>query len=294
MVRGAWRRVHRVAAAYARHFGGLVAAAVSFQMLLSLVPLLTLGVAVTGWLLGGSERAVEAVRKATEASLPGSGDLVYGALRTVHRDSGWLGLIGAAGLVFTASTIFAMLESAFNLIFHVERPRRWLVQRLLALGTAALALVLLLLSIGLTSATAYVLRVRIPLLRRAAGDFEPLLLASGVLVPLIVSITLFTLLYRIVPNTTITTRAAVAGGVFAGTGWEVAKHLFTIYVAHFANYDRVYGSLGGIVVLMVWVYFSSSILVMGAEVAADVASEARGSLSHRPSAPADDAERGGQ
>ena len=88
------------------------------------------------------------------------------------------------------------------------------------------------------------------------------------LAPLPISILMFGLVYRIVPNCPVSWRNALLGGFFAGAAWEAAKYLFALYAAHYANYNKVYGSLGAIVSLMFWAYYSATILLLGAEIAA--------------------------
>jgi membrane protein len=61
-------------------------------------------------------------------------------------------------------------------------------------------------------------------------------------------------------------RAALLGSVFTGVLWEGAKHLFTWYVATFGSYSLLYGSLSAAAVLLVWTYYSASVLLLGAEV----------------------------
>jgi membrane protein len=86
-------------------------------------------------------------------------------------------------------------------------------------------------------------------------------------VPLLVSILTFTIFYWIVPNTHVPVIVALAGGSFAGALWEIAKYGFSYYATHFANYSAVYGSLAGVILLLVWIYYSAIVVIMGAEVA---------------------------
>jgi membrane protein len=59
----------------------------------------------------------------------------------------------------------------------------------------------------------------------------------------------------------------LTGGITAGLLFELAKNVFRWYVIHFADFTRVYGSLGSVIVLVIWIYYVSMILVLGAEVA---------------------------
>jgi len=77
----------------------------------------------------------------------------------------------------------------------------------------------------------------------------------------------FVLCYLILPDRRIGWRPALIGGVAAGMLWELAKQGFAFYVANFVDYNSIYGSLGGLVILVMWVYLSAVMLLLGAEVA---------------------------
>src|SRR5947209_5656670 len=157
-----WRYIYRIGEAYNRHFGGLMAAAVSFFALLSLVPLLSVGVAILGWVVGGSDVALLDMKESIQRYLPASDSMILATLRDLKRDKGFLGFLGLVGLLFSASAIFTNLEIAFNNIWGVQVMRNWLKQRLVAIGTSLLVLLLLFSSIGITSLLTYVHNAHIP------------------------------------------------------------------------------------------------------------------------------------
>lgn len=77
---------------------------------------------------------------------------------------------------------------------------------------------------------------------------------------------IFTLIYWIVPNKELHWKNAVPGAIFAALGWILTTYGFSFYVANFANYSGTYGSIGGVIVLMMWLYFSSIVLMVGGQV----------------------------
>jgi membrane protein len=265
----AWSYGRRIATAYNRHLGGLMAAAVSFYGLLSIIPLLSVAVAVLGWIVGGPDQALARIKEVLGDYLPASETVLLDTLAEIKRESGLLGLLGLAGLLISASAIYTHLEVAFNQTWDVPVPRSWLRQRLVAIGTSLLTLALLLTTIAITSLLTFLQRFRIPGTGIRAEYIPFLWHIAGYIVPLCLSVMMFALLYKIIPNRPIRWREALAGGLFAGSAWELSKHLFALYLSHFGNYSRVYGSLGGIVILMVWTFYSSMILFLGAEIAAD-------------------------
>jgi len=84
--------------------------------------------------------------------------------------------------------------------------------------------------------------------------------------PLVILIAVFTALYWIAPNRQIKIREAFPGAVFATIGWLLTSLAFSFYVNNFGNFTKTYGSLGGIIILLTWLYFSSIIIMVGGEV----------------------------
>lgn len=266
--RKTWTYANRIWESFNRHSDGLLAAAISFYGMLSMAPLLSLGVAILGWVLT-SERALNSVQEALTSYLPTSGTAIFETLAQIKQDTGIAGAIGIGGLLLSASAIFSNLELAFNNIWHAPVMRAWWRQRLVALGTTTLTLALFFSSIGITSAMTWLQNRRVPGLAMEAGDVPFLWQFLAQAVSLALTALMFTLIYKIIPNCPVDWRKAAAGGIFAGAAFEIAKYLFALYLAHFGNYNKVYGSLGAIVSLMIWAYYSSFILFLGAEIAAD-------------------------
>lgn len=85
-------------------------------------------------------------------------------------------------------------------------------------------------------------------------------------VPLLVMTAVFTLLYLIAPNRRMTLKEALPGAIFATVGWITTSVMFSTYVSRFGDFTRTYGSLGGMMVLLIWLYISSIIILIGGEI----------------------------
>jgi membrane protein len=90
-------------------------------------------------------------------------------------------------------------------------------------------------------------------------------------IPLVAIFGVFMLMYQVTPNRRLTWRDVLPGSVFTTVGWIVSSLLFSFYVNHFGNYAKTYGSLGGIIVLLIWLYWSSIIVLLGGEINATYA-----------------------
>ena len=85
------------------------------------------------------------------------------------------------------------------------------------------------------------------------------------LLPFFLTVGMFFLIYKIIPNKVVHFKSALQASLFAGLLWELAKHLFAWYVVYLAEYSIFYGSLSTVVIFVLWVYYSSTILILGGE-----------------------------
>lgn len=85
-------------------------------------------------------------------------------------------------------------------------------------------------------------------------------------IPLAAMLFIFILLYQIAPNRRLSLASVVPGAIFSTAGWIAISLLFAFYVNNFGNFARSYGSIGGIIVLLIWLYLSSIIILLGGEI----------------------------
>jgi len=122
------------------------------------------------------------------------------------------------------------------------------------------------LSLIVTAATRIMANLQIPLWGINLGDSHFFKFLVAYLFPYLILAAGFTAVYKFVPNTAVSLRHALAGGASCALLFEGAKHFFTWYIANYSKYSVVYGSLEAIVILVVWTFYSSSILLFCAEV----------------------------
>lgn len=252
--------------------GVLMAAAVSFYVFLSLVPLLLLGVAVIGFVLGSPERAEAVVfsfvsQYSPEISATQSGGVIRAVTDSVVQGRGTATGIGLPILIWAGAMALVQLQAAVNIAWDIRERRRFFAQWLVAIVMLLVAGALLAASLAATSTLEATRQMRIPLFGLILGDWPWIWTLAGYVIPLLISIAAFTLVYKIMPNTRVALGSALAGGVFAGVLWEAAKIGFSLYVTRFAAFNRIYGSLAGVIVLLVWINYSSIVTILGAEVA---------------------------
>jgi len=90
-------------------------------------------------------------------------------------------------------------------------------------------------------------------------------------VPIAGMFLVFFLLYKYVPNCRLTRRDVMPGALFSTFGWIAVSLVFAVYINHFASFTRIYGSLGAVIILLIWLYLSSVVLLLGGEINATLA-----------------------
>lgn len=243
---------------FAGRNGLLLSAAVSFYTFLSLFPLSLVAVGILGYILRSPKHAEELITHFAGKVVIGSVamELVTSVLRGRDAATG----IGLALSLWSGVVAALTMEQAINLVWNAPLRRNYLKRRGLAFLILMLVGLLISVSFGITALLQTLRRVS-PVFISSTPMFWQLL---GHIVAAAASVSLFTLIYKIMPNVQVRWRNALAGGAFAGLMWEAAKQIFTVYVVHFASYSRVYGPLAGVILLLVWINYSSVIAVLGA------------------------------
>lgn len=271
-----------------RHHTLQVAAALSYYFVLSVFPGLIFLSAVIGWMheqhLFGSVLALM-----TRLFPHDTMHVFYSVLQDVlsnHR--GTLLSFGMIGTIWVASSGFNAMIEALDIAYDAPDNRPYWKTRLLAIGLAAICGSLLLIALavmivgprfgewiaahlGLSSAFAVVW----PALRWIIAISFTVLAVE--------------LLYFLAPNVKQRFGASLPGAIFAVIAWNGLSLLLSLYFRHFANFNRTYGTLGGMIALMTWLYWTSFVLLVGAEISAELAKHSKKGSIQPKSAPEMDA-----
>ena len=264
-----------------RHHTLQVAAALSYYFVLSVFPSLIFLSAIVGWLreqhLFGSVLALM-----SRLFPPDTMHIVYSVLQDVlSRHRATLLSFSMIGTIWVASSGFAAMIEALDIAYDAEDNRPYWKTRLLAIGLAAISGTLLLIA----------LVVMIVGPRFGVWIASRLALSSGFAIfwpPLrwtvAISFTVLAVefLYFLAPNVRQRFRATLPGAIFAVIAWDGLSALLSLYFRHFANFSRTYGTLGGFIALMIWFYWTSFVLLVGAELNAELAKRSkRGSIQSK-------------
>src|SRR5690348_7854780 len=238
------------------------AGALSYTTLFAVVPLLTAVVAILAVFpvfAGLREHVSDFIFR---NFVPASGETVQGYLLQFADNASKLTVVGILFLLASALMMLASIEGRFNRIWRVPSPRKGSARFLLYWAALTLGPVAL---VAAVAASSWVFAQ--PVLR-GAGEAGVLGLRLVVLLPFAVTWAGLTVLYQLVPNCRVRWRDAAAGALIGALLFEAARNGFAWYVQEVANYRAVYGALAAIPILLIWIYLSWVIVLLGATLTA--------------------------
>ena len=178
-----------------------------------------------------------------------------------------VGVLGSVGIVLLIYTVIALLqkiESAFNFVWQVDHLRS-LSQRVSNYLSVTLVGPLLIFSaIGFTTS---VLDTGTAQYLASIEPFGTLMLYGSKLIPYVLVCLAFTLIYIFIPNTRVQFTAALVGGVIAGVIWKITGWGFAAFIASSSKYAAIYSSFAIVILLLIWLYLSWLILLVGSQIA---------------------------
>ncbi len=234
------------------------AASLTFTTLFAVVPMLTVTYSVLA-LVPEFAGAGDVLREFIQRNmLPGSADNVSQHLESFAQQARKLTTLGVAFLFVTALLMLYNVERAFNNIWRVAEPRRGVSSFLLYWAVLSLGPLLVGLAFVLSS---YLWTM--PIMTDGAHGFG-LKQQIIMVLPTVLSLVAFTLLFATVPNTRVPIPHALIGALLVTIAFEIAKEGFQWFVANFPTYRVIYGAFAAVPIFLIWVYTAWLIILFGA------------------------------
>lgn len=243
----------------------LLGAALAFYSMLSIGPLLLIVISVAGAAFG-NETASSYIMAEIRRLVGDQGAVAIEAiLASSHNPKSsyiatWIGVIT---LLVSATGFFAQLQDALNAIWNIEgkvkTDIKWFIKkRLLSFA--------MILAIGFLLLVALVMSAAISIISRYFSAFLPALLLHGVnlLFSFVVVTVLFAMIFKVLPDVKIRWRDVWFGAAITALLFSFGKFLIGIYLGHSA-FASTYGAAGSVIVVLVWIYYSTQIFFLGAE-----------------------------
>ncbi len=273
VVNSIWNPASETWSRFQRDDGSLMAAAVSYYAGVSLLPLLIVLVSGVGFFLKtttlGQDARHEVLSAVEQEGSPELREQLESVLSQVQQDASLNGVLGIAGMLFGAVAIFAQFERAFDVIWNVPEPEEMgVVQSLRHLVLERFRAFVMLCSVGLLILAIFIAGMTVTALEQFASRWLPIpdVLAriTDWTASLVLNTLAFTLLYRLLPKVKIRWREALAGAVLVAVGWEAGRHVLSNILIG-TRYTNAYGTLGSFLAILLWLYYASHLLFLGAE-----------------------------
>lgn len=241
-----------------------IAASLTFTTLLSLVPLMTIALAMFSAFPVFDEFSAQIKAYLLNNLMPDmAGKIITQYMQQFTDSATRLTAVGIAFLAVTAMLMILTIEQAFNIIWRVARPRPLLKRLVVYWAVLTLAPLLIGASLSLTSwlvgfSMGYARHV--PVFGVGLLKVLPVLLATLA----------FAMLFGLVPNRYVPRSHALIGALVAAIVFESMNRIFGYYVSHFPTYKLVYGAFASIPIFLMWIYLSWLAILFGAVIAASL------------------------
>lgn len=249
--------------------GSRLAASLAYYAVFSLAPLLLIVIVVVGVVWGEEAAQGQIYAELEDATGADTAEMIQSLVNNVHESQagGLAAVIGIAGLLISATTIFAQLQDALNIIWDVKpRPGQGILGAVKRRATGFLVIG----GIGLLLLLSLIIDTVLNAITGPASDVLPSA-ALGVLlriVNVLLSVGLltlaFALVYKILPDVEIAWEDVWVGSLVTAILFVIGRYALTLYIARNST-ASAYGAAGSLIIILLWVYYSAQIFFFGAE-----------------------------
>ena len=263
---------YRVLTEFLEDDGPFMAAGIAFYAFFSLFPLVLIAVAVLSYVYT-AEEAINGALELASLFLPEDmTSFLDTNVRELFASGTKVGLAGILILLWSGRQLFRAMELALHRAWDIPQKRNWLVGNLLAMMLVLLCTAVVLgvgaISVFLTWVSHKLENAPLPeLVQRGWTLADAYVFShfhSWIVVPGAVAL-IFLMLYMILPSRQVPVGMAIPGAIFASAAWRISFWVYLTYIVKLGSANPFYGTIWGIVGLLVWLYIEASVFVLGAE-----------------------------
>jgi membrane protein len=248
-----------------------LAAGTAYYFFLALFPLLLLLTPLLGLVGNGQELMTSMVSRLATTMPEDSLSLLKRVLSEILTSSNGAGVMSLGLLLagWSGSNIFGALMSALNVAYDVTETRPWWKQQLLRIGALLIAGAIMILATAI-----FLDGERVAQWVGSALGLGGAAVTAWTVLQLVFALALLValgvVLFKLLPTVHQRWSHVVVASVVTTLLWVVATLLFRLYVQHFASYNKTYGTIGGVIVLLTWMYYSMFVVLIGGELASEL------------------------
>lgn len=243
---------------------------ITFNVLVTIVPLLLISISILGVLIESSTAARDQILNFIERAMPLASTEAESLLFGLVEDRGLFGVLGLVGLIWASTRLFGSLRTVLEVVFEIPpEDRLGIIQgKIHDIKLVVVVGTLFLLTISLTTALRWVKNYGVGFLG-LVDPFDVGWFASitSALVAFTITFVMFYFVYRYAPDRWIPRPDAAVAALFSSFLFEVAKQGFVAYLSEFGRFMKLYGSFTNLMIVAFWVYYSSIVFILGGELA---------------------------
>ncbi len=242
-------------------------ASLAYYTILSLVPLLVIVLNVTGVLFGKEAITGELYAEINQMVGSNAADQIQKAIQNIHlaQDSFFATAIGIVVLVFGATGIFGEMQDSLNKIWGLRTKSLKVWWRLIVSRLISFSIIL---SIGFVMIVSLILNALVNALSKHISNIfgglgDTILAGMDNIIFIIISTLIFGIIFKVLPDALIKWKDVFTGALITALLFTLGKYIIGLYLGS-SNLSNVYGAAGSTMILMIWIYYSSAILYIGA------------------------------
>ena len=256
------------------------ASSIAYYALFSLFPMVLFVISLASSVLR-DESTQQEILQYVDNFLPTAQDLVNQNIARALELRGAIQLVSLVGLLWAASSVFTILAANINRAWHTAQKRNFVQGRLLALGIVLSLALLFVLWLIFTTLLNLLPVFEVPIFGTLNIYDTYIWSILTQFIPSVFLLIAFLNLYRWVPNTKVRWREAAWGALVSVIGFQMITAGFRWFLTSgMARYQVVYGSLGAVIALMLWLYLSSVVVLLGAHLTAAIALQTRATMDN--------------
>jgi len=247
-----------------------LASGIAFNGVLCLIPILLLFTSIFGIVLNSSELAVQKIQEILGAAFPDQpyAQNIKSSIQLIIKDiieyRQSFGLFGLGVLTWTATSLFSSVRTVLNRIYQIKSTKLvilTILEDVVWVSVVGILFVLIIIATWLYTLVENIVHL---LPGFASVEFVYFEQTMPIIVSLVLTILMFFIVYRFIPDKHITWKIALISATTAGLLWISAGKLFAWYLTTFHSFNKLYGTYAFLLVLLVWVFYSSVVFVVGA------------------------------
>ena len=245
-----------------------LASGIAFNVAITTIPLILIIFSIAGFAFSSSAELWDNTVLYIQSLIPVSSESIISNTQRWVKDRTWIGIIGLAGIAFTATRLFASLRTVLDTVFEARHTRGIIHGKLFDF--------MMLLLLGIMMIVANMFIIFLPRFFRENALFNNSVFSMlqvfqsqfvGIVLTFLLTVALLFISYKFFPSKSMDNGTCLIATLITAVVIEITKHLYLYFLRMYPDFNRIYGTLGAIVAMIFWFYISSLVYVVAAEIA---------------------------